>query len=66
MKHTHNNFKADARNMTKEEQRALLADLQTTLMTESARSTRGEKTVNIGYLKKQIATLKTIMNDRSG
>jgi ribosomal protein L29 len=63
MKHTTNNFKTEVRGMNKEQQQAVLAELKTTLISESARSSRGEKTVNIGYLKKQIAILKTIMKE---
>lgn len=63
MKHTLNNFKQDVRSMTKEEQEDLLKELKASKSFEYTKAIRGESSLDVRLIRRQIAILKTIMNE---
>ena len=64
MRHTINNFKQELKEMDKKELQELLDELQQTRMMEYTRAVRGESSLDIRLIKKQIAIIKTVMREQ--
>jgi len=63
-RHTLNNFKQKIKAMDKEEQIQTLTDLKATLMEARTKSQKGEAGPNVWLVRREIAILKTVMNER--
>jgi ribosomal protein L29 len=66
MNQTWSKFKSKIKDLKREEKEALLKELHEVLIAEYTKAHRGGnvKTMNIRLLRKQIAYLKTIMNQK--
>lgn len=62
-KYTWNNFKRKLKEMTDEEKRTFLKDLQAEYMTERTLTKRGLDHSNVRLLRKKIACIKTILHE---